>query len=85
LLQLAAALRSAALLASEEASPHHGAQVSLAADRWELHAVTTPPAVAQVTRLPTSDPSRNSLCPCGSGQKFKRCHLATNGLVSGQA
>lgn len=85
LLQLAAALRSAALLGSEEASPDHGAQVSLAADRWELHAVTTPPAVAQLTRLPTSEISRNALCPCGSGQKFKRCHLATNGLVTGRA
>jgi SEC-C motif-containing protein len=85
LLQLAAALRSAALLASEEASPDHGAQVSLAADRWELHTVTTPPADAQVTRLPTSEISRNALCPCGSGQKFKRCHLATNGLVTGRA
>lgn len=85
LLQLAAALRSAALLASEEASPDHGAQVSLAADRWELHAVTTPPVVPHVTPLPTSEISRNALCPCGSGQKFKKCHLATKGLVTGRA
>ena len=21
------------------------------------------------------DPGRNELCPCGSGRKFKRCHL----------
>ena len=82
LLQLAAALRSAALLASEEASPDHGAQVSLAADRWELHAVTTPPEVTQIT---FSEISRNALCPCGSGQKFKRCHLTTNGFASGRA
>jgi len=85
LLQLAAALRSAALLASEEASPDHGAQVSLSADRWELHAVTTPPAAGQVSRLPSAEISRNALCPCGSGQKFKRCHLATNGLATGRA
>ncbi|HET6983374.1 MAG TPA: SEC-C metal-binding domain-containing protein [Myxococcaceae bacterium] len=85
LLQLAAALRSAALLASEEASPDHGAQVSLAADRWELHAVTTPPAVAQVPRVPSAEISRNALCPCGSGLKFKRCHLGASGLVTGRA
>ena len=75
LLELAAALRSAAVLASEEASPDHGAQVSLTADRWELHAVTTPPAVAQVTRLPRPETSRNAPCSCGSGRTLKRCHL----------
>jgi hypothetical protein len=85
LLELAAALRSAALLGSEEASPNHGAQVSLGADRWELHAVTTPPAGAQITRLPSAEISRNALCPCGSGQKFKRCHLTTNWLAPGRA
>jgi hypothetical protein len=85
LLQLAAALRSAALLGSEEASPHHGAQVSLAADRWELHAVTTPPPAGQVSRLPSAEISRNALCPCGSGQKFKRCHLTASGLATGRA
>jgi len=28
-------------------------------------------------------PSRNDLCPCGSGQKFKRCCLPASGLAEG--
>src|SRR5664280_1571823 len=30
----------------------------------------------------TSMPSRNESCPCGSGQKYKRCCLAQLGVVA---
>ncbi len=43
LLQLAAALRSAALLAGEPAIPEHGAHVELSADGYDLTAMATPP------------------------------------------
>lgn len=80
LLQLAAALRSAAILGAEDASPEYGAEVVLAADRYELQAVAAPmprePSPRPVTSLVPETP-RNAPCPCGSGRKFKRCHLAT--------
>jgi hypothetical protein len=28
---------------------------------------------------------RNELCPCGSGRKFKRCHLIKNRIAEGRA
>jgi preprotein translocase subunit SecA len=30
---------------------------------------------------PFAGVGRNSLCPCGSGQKFKRCHGAPGGAT----
>ena len=75
LLQLATALRSAALLAAEDTTPDHGAQVVLSADRHELAALATPPARAATASRATHPVSRNAPCPCGSGIKFKRCHL----------
>ena len=29
----------------------------------------------EILRIAGSNPSRNSPCPCGSGSKYKRCHL----------
>jgi hypothetical protein len=76
LLQLAASLRSAALLGGEDASPEYGATVSLSADGFELEAVAAPVLRAPVSALrPSAETPRNAPCPCGSGRKFKRCHL----------
>ena len=30
---------------------------------------------AEIFNLTEQNPSRNDLCPCGSGKKYKRCHL----------
>ena len=30
---------------------------------------------SEILRIATSNPSRNRPCPCGSGSKYKRCHL----------
>jgi len=81
LLELAAALRCAAMLSEEAAGPDHGAQVELAADRFELMALATPPRMAspEPPRLAVSAAGRNAPCPCGSGRKFKRCHLGMAG------
>jgi SEC-C motif len=80
LLELSAALRCAALLAEEEATPEHGAHVELAADRFELTALATPPPLGRDRpRVTVSLAGRNALCPCGSGRKFKRCHLGMSG------
>ena len=81
LLELAAALRCAAMLSEEAAGPDHGAQVELAADRFELMALATPPRMAspEPPRLALSAAGRNAPCPCGSGRKFKRCHLGMAG------
>jgi uncharacterized protein YecA (UPF0149 family) len=35
--------------------------------------VARPPA-ATLAAVPPRMPGRNDPCPCGSGQKFKRCH-----------
>jgi SEC-C motif len=78
LLQLAAALRSAAILGAADSSPEYGAQVLLSADRYALEAVATPMPAAPVPRpvvSPAGEAPRNAPCPCGSGRKFKRCHL----------
>jgi hypothetical protein len=78
LLQLAGALRSAALLSEEEATPEHGAHVELAAERYELTTLATPPPRApgvESTTHPVCSTPRNAPCPCGSGLKFKRCLL----------
>ena len=45
----------------------------------EVHAEGAPAADD-----PFAGVGRNSLCPCGSGQKFKRCHGAPGG-ASGRA
>ena len=78
LLQLAAALRSAALLGSEDSTSDHGAHVTLDADGYELTALARYP-LRSPAATPASHPyswtPRNALCPCGSGRKFKRCHL----------
>lgn len=78
LLQLAAALRSAAILGAEDSSLDHGAQVALSTDRYELEAVAAPISREPVPLRPpspTPETPRNAPCPCGSGRKFKRCHL----------
>jgi hypothetical protein len=78
LLQLAAALRSAAILGDENSSQDYGAQVALSTDRYELEAVAAPTSRREVVRpveSPATEIPRNAPCPCGSGRKFKRCHL----------
>lgn len=30
---------------------------------------------SEILNIAARDPGRNELCPCGSGRKFKRCHL----------
>ena len=35
--------------------------------RWEH--------LTEISNFAKQNPSRNSLCPCGSGKKYKRCHL----------
>jgi hypothetical protein len=81
LLELAAALRCAAILSEKAAGPEHGAQVELTADRFELMALTTPPRATPPEPVPVavSAAGRNAPCPCGSGRKFKRCHLGMAG------
>lgn len=34
-----------------------------------------PPTPKQMARRPFPRVGRNDPCPCGSGKKFKRCHL----------
>ena len=78
LLQLAAALRSAAILGAEGAYPEYGAEVVLSADGHEIEAVAAPISPERVTRpvaVTVPETPRNAPCPCGSGRKFKRCHL----------
>lgn len=31
--------------------------------------------VPQIEKITNKHVGRNELCPCGSGKKFKRCHL----------
>ena len=31
--------------------------------------------MSEIMDMVSRDPGRNELCPCGSGRKFKRCHL----------
>ena len=31
--------------------------------------------MSEILSLATKEPGRNGLCPCGSGRKYKRCHL----------
>jgi len=77
LLQLAAALRSGAILGAEDASPEYGAEVVLSADRYELEAVAAPISLRRPRARSVPETPRNAPCPCGSGRKFKRCHQAT--------
>ncbi|HET7385249.1 MAG TPA: preprotein translocase subunit SecA [Nocardioidaceae bacterium] len=46
-------------------------------------AVSSTPAASSPSAPPTEDPyagaSRNALCPCGSGKKYKKCHGAPGG------
>jgi SEC-C motif len=81
LLQLAAALRSTTLL---DVSPNYGAQVALSADGYEVDSVAVPPTSIPATvtaARPASETPRNAFCPCGSGRKFKRCHLTHAGVA----
>jgi hypothetical protein len=77
LLELAAALRTAAILGAEDSSPEYGAQVALTADRYELEAVAAPTSWVPRTVASPAETPRNAECPCGSGRKLKRCHLDT--------
>ncbi len=96
LLQLSAALRSAALLADEPAIPEHGAHVELSADGYELIAMATPPErlSEETASHPEPRTSRNALCRCGSGLKFGRAgqgpahwlaHLSLSSAVTAAA
>lgn len=77
LLQLGAALRSVALLAGEDATPEFDAEVELSADGYEIKARVSRPdtPIAELTQRRESRARRNSLCPCGSELKLKRCHV----------
>jgi len=35
-------------------------------------------------QVPERYPARNELCWCGSGMKYKKCHLAQDGKKAGQ-
>jgi hypothetical protein len=43
--------------------------------RRVLEQPTTSPGTPTLTPTTTERPGRNDLCPCGSGKKYKRCHL----------
>ena len=32
--------------------------------------------LAEISNYAKQNPSRNDLCPCGSGKKYKKCHLS---------
>ena len=84
LLQLAAALRLAAILGDEDSSPDDGAQVALSTDRYELEAMAAQLSRHELVRTvesPAMETPRNAPCLCGSGRKFKRCHLRHAGGV----
>lgn len=53
---------------------HSAAQVRLMSemDRMHMHKMKLEPTIRQQVR---GKVGRNEPCPCGSGKKFKRCHL----------
>ncbi|MFT6267668.1 MAG: hypothetical protein ACJAVV_000467 [Alphaproteobacteria bacterium] len=46
---------------------------TFAADTWRLD-TTMPPAIENPSVSKQGKTSRNDLCPCGSGRKYKMCH-----------
>ena len=51
-----------------------GASASEAPSNSDLDAEPTQASTGELTKEQLIGVSRNSLCPCGSGKKFKHCH-----------
>ena len=69
--------------------PHLGT-VKTSGSPWDVAAIwkqagfPEPVQFAKIRHLGQIKVGRNDLCPCGSGKKFKKCHLAMPLVAAGQ-
>lgn len=69
-------MRNGRIFSAEEMQDIRKALTAKEREREEKHflEMEKPPTPRQLSRQPPKV-GRNEPCPCGSGEKFKRCHL----------